>query len=517
MSKEINTYNFIDYIVVISFSFFINFYYSSIGVLPQDTFAYYDTGYRVLNGSVPFKDYWTVSGPFIDYLQALTFYIFGISWKSYIFSSSLLNSLVSIIFFYICRSYDLNRINSLFYSLCFSILANPSMGVPFPDHFSTFLSLIGIFLFLIGIKKEKFFLLYLVPICFFLAFFSKQSPAVYILIIFLVIYSCFIYQTKKYISIRYFFLGSLFCSIIFITAIYLNEIEIKQFVYQYLLFPQSIAGERLENYQFSFNSIFFQFKFIYIFLIPLIFISFMRIKEKNFFYDNKILYSFILILLNLVLIFHQIITKNFIFIFFLIPMLASVIHINFNQKFKFKKIISIFLISITFLLTVKYHLRFNENRKMLNLEKINLAKNINAQSIHQSLKGLKWITAEYSDNPDLEISLIKESIKVIENDKSKKMMLSGYLFFSSTIKQNLHNPSRWPSLQDASNPDNTNAYYNFYKKFIENLIIQKQIQTLYSTKDNQADIFLNIFDKKCQKTKLINDFLIKHDIKNCIN
>ena len=60
MSKEINTYNFIDYIVVISFSFFINYYYSSIGVLPQDTFAYYDTGYRVLNGSVPFKDYWTV-------------------------------------------------------------------------------------------------------------------------------------------------------------------------------------------------------------------------------------------------------------------------------------------------------------------------------------------------------------------------------------------------------------------------------------------------------------------------
>ena len=89
----------------------------------------------------------------------------------------------------------------------------------------------------------------------------------------------------------------------------------------------------------------------------------MQIKEKNFFYDNKILYSFILILLSLVLIFHQIITKNFIFIFFLIPMLASVIHINFNQKFKFKKIISIFLISITFLLTAKYHLNLMKIEK----------------------------------------------------------------------------------------------------------------------------------------------------------
>ena len=55
-------------IILILFSFLINYYYGSIGVLPQDTFAYYDTGYRILNGAVPFKDYWTVSGLFLDYL-----------------------------------------------------------------------------------------------------------------------------------------------------------------------------------------------------------------------------------------------------------------------------------------------------------------------------------------------------------------------------------------------------------------------------------------------------------------
>lgn len=98
MLKKINTLNFIDYVLLIFFSFFINYYYSSIGVLPQDTFAYYDTAFRILKGSAPFKDYWTVSGPFIDYFQAIIFFIFGISWKSYIISGSIINTLITLIF-----------------------------------------------------------------------------------------------------------------------------------------------------------------------------------------------------------------------------------------------------------------------------------------------------------------------------------------------------------------------------------------------------------------------------------
>ena len=114
MNKKINILPHIDYILLALFSFFINYYYSSIGVLPQDTFAYYDTAYRILDGSVPFKDYWTVSGPFIDYFQAIIFYIFGISWKSYIINGSIINSLTTIIFFYTIRNFDQNRSFSLF-------------------------------------------------------------------------------------------------------------------------------------------------------------------------------------------------------------------------------------------------------------------------------------------------------------------------------------------------------------------------------------------------------------------
>ena len=83
------------------------------------------------------------------------------------------------------------------------------------------------------------------------------------------------------------------------------------------------------------------------------------------------------------------------------------------------------------------------------------------------------------------------------------------------LKIDLNNPTRWPSSQDASNPNKKNQYYEYYKKFVEDLIKIKKIETLYSIKDNENDIFSDIFDKKCKKVKEINDFLTKHDIKNC--
>ena len=92
MVKEKNSYFFVDYIILTLISFYINYHYSNVGVLAQDTFAYYDTSYRILVGSVPFKDYWTVSGPFIDYLQASIFYFLGFNHE--VFNNSAISILV---------------------------------------------------------------------------------------------------------------------------------------------------------------------------------------------------------------------------------------------------------------------------------------------------------------------------------------------------------------------------------------------------------------------------------------
>ena len=55
------------------FSLSINQYYGNKGIFPVDSFAHFDTGFRILLGEYPFKNYWIVSGPFVDYIQAIFF------------------------------------------------------------------------------------------------------------------------------------------------------------------------------------------------------------------------------------------------------------------------------------------------------------------------------------------------------------------------------------------------------------------------------------------------------------
>ena len=62
----------------------------------MDNTVLYNGGYRVMNGYVPFNDYWLVTGPLLDYLNALFFKIFGVSWKSFIIHSSLINLILAL-------------------------------------------------------------------------------------------------------------------------------------------------------------------------------------------------------------------------------------------------------------------------------------------------------------------------------------------------------------------------------------------------------------------------------------
>ena len=59
------------------FSIIVNQHYGNQGAFPMDSFHFFDSGYRVLNGDIPFVDYWLVKGPLLDYIQALLFYMFG--------------------------------------------------------------------------------------------------------------------------------------------------------------------------------------------------------------------------------------------------------------------------------------------------------------------------------------------------------------------------------------------------------------------------------------------------------
>ena len=165
----------------------INFYYGSIGVFPVDTFAHYDLANGIINNHLPFRDYWVMSGPIIDLIQALIFKLFGTSWTSYLMHSSSVNALFAVSSFLFLIKLGLNTNTSFFYSICVSILSYPTVGTPFPDHHSSIFSIMGIYLLIISIKYKYKFSWYLIPFLFFIAFFSKQTPATYLLFSYLIV------------------------------------------------------------------------------------------------------------------------------------------------------------------------------------------------------------------------------------------------------------------------------------------------------------------------------------------
>ena len=161
------------------FSFFINYYYGFIGVMPMDNFVLYNGGYRVLNGYIPFNDYWLVTGPLLDYLNALFFFINGTNWKTYIVHSSLINLIISVVSYLLFVELGLKKKFSIVYSILFSVLFYPTAGAPFVDHHATFFLIIAFYLFIFSIVKKNNLFIYFIPFFFVLSFLSKQTPAVY--------------------------------------------------------------------------------------------------------------------------------------------------------------------------------------------------------------------------------------------------------------------------------------------------------------------------------------------------
>ena len=128
-----------------------------------------------MNGTIPFKDYWVMNGAILDFFQAIIFYVFGVNWQAYLLHSSIVNAIFGITSFLLLKNLGLNQPFSLFYAICISLLSYPIVGVPFPDHHSILFSYIGVYALIFSIKYEKKRYWFLLPIIFFIAFFSNAQ------------------------------------------------------------------------------------------------------------------------------------------------------------------------------------------------------------------------------------------------------------------------------------------------------------------------------------------------------
>ena len=485
-------------LLIFFFSILINQYYGNRGAFPIDSFAHFDIAFRILQGDIPFQDYWLVSGLFIDYMQAFFFYLFGVNFQVYVLQASLTNCLISILTFYLLKNFNLNVYLCFFYSISFAILAYTTSGTLSVDHHASLLCLLAIYSLILAIKTEKKKFLYFLPIILGLAFLTKSAPTVYIIFSIFFILLFYIFNNQKYLWLRYIFLGSIFFLILVFLFGYYQGIQMLPFLQQYILFPSTIAEGRYGELNFT-KGIFFTYKFIYLVFLPIFFINiFNFFKLKNYYKENYFYYFISLLMLMITLIFHQINTANQEFIFFLIPVLCAFSHIYLNlHKVKLNKYLNVGLILICLFITFKYHIRFNEERKFHEMNNVDFKLTVDAKKIDKKLSGLNWITPIFEKNPMDEINLIKEALVILKNDQRKKMVLTNYSFFSSILEENLNSPSRWYISNGSAYPLENNKYFNIYKNFLVNVIKKNNIEVVYIINPiNKKEIYRYI-DESC--------------------
>ncbi len=504
------------------FTLFVNLFSGYRGVFPLDTFAFFDTGFRVLNGEHPFKDYWAVSGPFIDYSQAFLFYLFGVNWLVYLINPSILNVVLVLSTFHLFKKLNIANNTNLFFCLCLAILAYPNSGTPFVDHHSAFLSIIGIYIFYFAILNNILFIWFIIPPIFSFAFLSKQIPSSFVVLTFILslFYHLILNKRDYNLKVLATLISSTVMTIIFYLVFFkIIELDLNMFFKQYIFYPLTIGGGRFEIFKIDINRIIFEFKFIHLSFLPYLFLNIFNFIKKNKYFkclDFKIFLTFFQIYVFFLI--SQIITKNQIYIFFLIPIFSLLsFSIIKNYDFKFKNYIQIFIICICLFSTIKYFDRFIIHKKFHELQNVNFDNHANGEILDEIFYGLRWITPEnLKKEKNVErIEQLKQNKDAIKLDSRKKMVLSKYSIYSTLTRKSTLAPSRWYPEDGTGFPIEGSKYFFEYKYFFINLITSKKIEVIYLLDQFNDKMLLNYIDKDCFKISKKNNFTIYKVLNSC--
>ena len=503
-------------IFLIFFSIILNQYHGYVGILPIDSFLIFNSGYDLMSGYYPFKDYWTIKEPFIDLIQAIFFKVFGVSWFSYVLHASVFNCIITVYTFYLLKKLNLEINLCFFYSICVAILTYPTAGTPFSDHHTLIFCLLSLYLFILAINKQKNIYWFLIPFFLGFSFLSKQAPTIYIIFIITILSIIFFIKSKNISSFVAAFSGTMIFLVLFFIMIYLGNIKLNDFIIQYFLYPQSLGGSRLEWLSpFEFQRIFWRYKLQYLSIGILIylFIKFSFLKNKKDFSDYLIISS--IISFCLLTIMHQLMTINAIFIYCLIPIFCGFSHVYSKKYLNAEKIISRFLITLTFCSTIYYYFSYIKNRTFMDLRGINLANSVDGNKIHPKLSNIKWITMFYPDNPDEEISNIALALKILREDKNKKMLITDYQFISVFFNEYDYSPTRfWYDFHGY--PSENNKYFNYWKEFVLKKIRKNGIKSIYVLKPLHGETkpLENVLNG-CYQRKNFSDVFYKLILKDC--
>ena len=507
---------------ILAYAYYVNWQSGNLGVMPIDTFGFLDTGYSILKGHLPIRDFWIFTGLIVDYMEAAFLFLFGNNWNSHLAHSSFMNILGTAGLYFFLKEYNLKIFFIAFYCLSFATLCYPLSGTPFAYLHAYIFSLLAIFTTLIAIKKNNKFLWFFLPYSCFFGFLSMQTPTAYILVILFGITMYYFFKKKNFQNIKFFLLGCVSSITLFLIFLLITQTSIASFIYQYILFPLTIGEGRIASKeiayislidQINFKRLIGEFKFIHIFLVPLIFLTLKYIKKNN---ENLNILNITIIFSVLAFLFNQIITANQIYIFSLIPILAAILHINFISLKVNPKIFYI-IVFFVLLATTKFHLRFNIDRKFHDLENINKDKALDANIINKNFKNLKWISRR--DDPNNEFTVIKKAIKVITNDNRKKVLITHYHFMSTFLDKPFYIFNRWYLWDNNTHPTENHKYFEIYKSLIKKNIDKNKVEVIYllgQKNEIKFERIKNYFTNICFKSEtIIPKRFSLHEIVNC--
>ena len=512
LTKKSNFKEFITVLGIIFYAYYINRLSSAVGVMPIDSFGFFDTAFSILKNKLPIRDFWIFTGLIVDYMGAFFLTVFGKNWASYVLHASFMNIVASLSFYIFLNKINFNKIFAIFYTISFATLCYPVSGTPFAYIHAYIFSLISIFFFIIAVKNNNFLSWFLIPIFCFMAFLSMQTPSAYIILIIFFLSIIHFVKHFDFKNVQFFVLGAFLSILIFILFLFFTKTPFINFLYQYILFPLTIGEGRFSSNEMAYLGLIDQlnikrilgdFKFLHVFLVPLIFVA-IRYRKKNKGYLNS--FNLIIILSSFAFIFNQLLTANQIYIFSMIPLLAAVLHFNILKIDPSSKLVWL-LIFIVLFASIKFHFRYNIDRKFHDLETIDKSKAIDAVAIDKNLKGLKWINKLNLD-PLNEIDSIKNALVVIKNDQRKKILITHYQFISTILDEDLNILNRWYLWDNNTHPTENHKYFEFYKSMVQKNVDKNKIQVIYLLGHDNEMMLKNIknyFTNVCFKSKTLEE------------
>ncbi len=516
MIKNKNLISILSIVFLIFFSIGFNQFYGYVGILPIDSFLIFNSGFDLMNGYYPFKDYWTIKEPFIDLLQAIFFKLFGVSWFSYVFHASVFNCIITIFTFLLLKKFRLSNGLCFFYSICVAVLTYPTAGTPFSDHHTLILCLLSLYSFVLAVYEKKNIFWFLTPILLGFSFLSKQAPTVHVIFLITILSISFFIKSKNFSNFISALIGGIVILILFFVLLFLGDIKFNDFLIQYFSYPMSLGESRLDwLFPLEFKRVIWRYKLQYLSIAVLIylFIKFSLAKKKEIFSDYLIIISIIFFCLLTVM--HQLMTINAIYIYCLIPIFCGFSQIYSKKYFNKEKIVGRCLIALTLCSTVYYYSKYVKNRTFMDLRNVNLENSIDGEEIHPELAKIEWITMFYPDNPNEEVANIQLALKTIAKDKNKKMIITDYQFISVFLKQYDYAPTRfWYEFHGY--PSVNNKYFSYWKEFVLKKIKKNNIQNIYVLKPLHGETkpLENVLNN-CYNKKKFSETFYKLELDNC--